>query len=133
MKFYSSIFAHGRDFDVDAFIAATALPISHVWRVRDLPTYRSSGVEIDLAQGRVLEPPDQDAVAFEFIEANLAALGHLQQFPGVETFILGISWPIEITEDLAGFCVSFSPRLLALAARVGIEPTAYVELRREER
>lgn len=135
-----TLFAHGDGFDVDAYLEATSLSFDEIWRRGDLrgcaefiqdrrPT---SGVEKQLGCGWELPIHEQDQIACDFLEAHERALKHLAQFPGVDTFILGLHYRIELTTDICGFCMSASARLLYFALRIGISPTFYVDLDRKD-
>lgn len=130
MRYQFSIVAHGEAFDVDGFAESTSMDISTVWH-RGEQAFRSNGLEIDLAHDRILSPPDQQAVAARFIEANLDELTRLGKYPGVDSYVLGIRWVVPLTDDLLGFCIAFSPEVIALAVQVGLSPNAYVDLVRQ--
>ena len=131
------IFAHGQSFDVDAFVGMTSLRPDYVWRRGDQRRYAcieskhpTSGVEFVLGDGRVVPVLDQEQIAFNYIEEHRHELRTLAQFPGVETFILGIQYICELDEGIIGFCLAPSRRLMQHALDVGIEPNYYVGLNR---
>ncbi|MEX2171256.1 MAG: hypothetical protein WD851_18190 [Pirellulales bacterium] len=134
------LFAHGEEFDVDAFLAVTPLTIDRTWRRGDLrghpefiqDRHPTSGVEICLGPGRTLSDGEQDRIAAAFLEVNEDALKALAQFPGVTIFILGLHHYVELMPNVVGFCMSPSARLMYFALRVGLTPTFYVDLDRKD-
>lgn len=139
MNFFT-LFAHGIHFDVDAYLKVTSLSFNKVWRRGDLrgnpefiqDQHQTSGVLIVLGSGLELPIDDQDRIAVGFLEAHEEALKHLAQYPGADYFILGLHNRVELTPDLRGFSMSASPRLMAVALRIGIDLTFYVDLDRKD-
>ena len=114
------IFAHGETFDVDAFLRASTLRPSFVWR--NLPS-KTSGIEIFLGDGRQIRLVDQEDIAVDYLNAQKDQLTALAQFPGVDTFILGL---VRIcTPEQTGFCVGPPPELMRQALQIGICPLYY--------
>ena len=135
-----TLFAHGESFDVDAYLRVTSLTFDSVWRRGDLRgcaqfiqnKHPTSGVRKELGCGWELPIHEQDRIATDFLATNEVALKHLAQFPGVDTFILGLHYRIALTPGVCGFCMSASPRLMNFALRIGIDPTFYVDLDRKD-
>jgi hypothetical protein len=131
------IFAHGEALDVDALLDATTLRPDYVWRRGEQrrfacieSAYPTSGVEFVLGDGLVLPVPAQEQIAARYIETHRDELRKLAQFPGVETFILGIQYICELDEGTIGFAIAPSPALLRRALDAGLDPTYYVGLNR---
>jgi hypothetical protein len=135
-----TLFAHGENFDVDKYLHATPLRFDKLWRRGDLrgcpgfmqDVHPTSGIEKQLGPGWELPYWEQDEIASRFLEANEDELRRLGQFPGVDTFILGLHYRIELTPNTCGFCMSASPKLMELAIRLGIDLTFYVDLDRKD-
>jgi hypothetical protein len=81
------IFAHGETFDVDAFLATSTIHPDYVWRRAPRET---SGIEIFLGDGREIRLVDQEDIAISYLKTHRDELRALAQFPGVDTFILGL-------------------------------------------
>src|SRR4051812_2957824 len=103
------LFAHGREFDVDAFLAGTSLRPDYVWRRGDQKRYAcgesrhpTSGVEVVLGDGEKLSLPEQEKIAIEYLSANREALRALAGWPGVTTFVLGLHYRIELGPSTVG-------------------------------
>ena len=131
------IFAHGKAFDVDAWLATTTVRPDYVWRRGDQKRYAcgpsehpTSGVEFVLGDGLAVPYNEQEQIAVTYIQTHRNELRALAQFPGVETFILGLQYILELDESLIGFCIGPSRQLMWHALDVGIEPTCYVGLNR---
>jgi hypothetical protein len=128
MNDFFRIFAHGADFDVDAYRALAPLKFDGAWhkgeRGHDHP--KSSGVFKVLGDGQTLSIREQEEIAIEFLSANHEALQALAHYPGVTTFILGLQYPVKLALNTVAFCVSLSPLLMRHACEIGIEPTFYV-------
>jgi hypothetical protein len=69
-------------------------------------------------------------MAIRFIKAHRDALRELADYPGVDTFILGIHVPIDLSTGVVGFCVGPSPQLMWHALDIRIHPTWYIDLDR---
>ncbi|MGA2257828.1 MAG: hypothetical protein ABSG53_24460 [Thermoguttaceae bacterium] len=136
MSNHFTIFAHGDNFDVDAYLKGTSLEFDHIWHrgdPRGCPEFiqdrhSTSGVEKVLGDGRGLDIREQDRIATSFLEKHEQALTELSRFPGVDYFILGLHYRIDLPPELRGFCMSASARLMHFALRTGIEQIFYVEL-----
>jgi hypothetical protein len=131
------IFAHGTNFDVDAFLAATSLRPNYLWRRGDQRRYAcieskhpTSGVEFVLGDGRLLSSLEQEQIAIAYLQTYPDELRALALFPGVETFILGIQYICELEEGIIGFCIGPSLELMRHALDVGVEPHYYVGFNR---
>jgi hypothetical protein len=114
------IFAHGETFDVDAFLATSTLHPDYVWRRGPRET---SGIEIFLGDGRAIRLVDQEDIAIAYLKTHEAELRALAQFPGVDTFILGLV--LICKPEQTGFCVGPSPHLMRQALDIGILPLYY--------
>lgn len=121
------LFAHGVDFDVDAYADAESIGFDRVWHVGE-QHYKSNGIEKSLGDGTHLSLRDQDRVAAEFLEQHESAIAELAKVPGVDAFILGLQYRTDLDPSLRGFCMSFSSRLIYFALRTGVDPTFYVDL-----
>ncbi len=136
MNNHFTIFAHGKDFGVDAYLKGASLGFDRVWHRGDprgcagfiQDKHPTSGVEKVLGDGRELPVYEQDRIAARFLEEHEQALTELSRFPGVDTFILGLHYRIDLTPDLRGFCMSASPGLMYFALRTRLDLTFYVEL-----
>ena len=131
------LFAHGREFDVDAFLATTTLRPDHVWHRGDQrrdacveSRHPTSGVEYELGDGRTLTLPEQEKIAIEYLSANQEALRVLAKWPGVTTFILALQYQLELGPGTFGFTIRPSALLMEHALAVGVSPTFYVWLDR---
>lgn len=137
---YFTIFAHGVDFDVDAYLKITPLTFDRVWHRGDLrgcpefiqDQHPTSGLEIVLGPGQELSTHEQMQIAVEFLEQHEDTLKHLGEFPGVKAFMLGIHVQIPWTPNLVGFCQSPSNRLMYHALCTGVTPTFYILFERQE-
>jgi hypothetical protein len=117
------IFAHGETFDVDAFLATSTIHPDYVWRRVPRET---SGIEIFLGDGREISLVDQEDLAIAYLKTHRDELRALAQFPGVDTFILGLVWICK--PECLGFCVGPSPQLMWQALDIGILPQYYVTI-----
>src|SRR5262249_49464062 len=120
------LFAHGEAFDVDAFLQASTLRPDYVWRRGDQRRYacvesrhETSGVEFVLGNGLVVPFPEQEQIAIAYLKAHRDELRALAQFPGVETFILGLQYVCELDESIVGFCMGPSAILMWHALDIG--------------
>lgn len=91
------IFAHGVEFDPDAYLASAPLKFDGLWRKgesgRDHP--KSSGVFKILGDGFAVPIPEQERIAIEYLSANREVLKALGQHPQVTTFVLGLQYHID--------------------------------------
>ena len=92
-----TLFAHGDEFDVDAFLASTTLRPDYVWWRGDQRRYAcveskhpTSGIEFVLGDGRTLPLSEQERIAIAYLKEHRDQLRALAQFPGAACFILGI-------------------------------------------
>jgi hypothetical protein len=129
--------AHGHTFDVDAFLATSTLRPDYTWRRGDPllyscgeSKYETSGVVLMLGDGRAVPFLDQERIAIGYLESHRDELRALANFPGVEWFILGLQYHIEIDPGTLGFCMGPSARLMWHALDIGVRPTYYVSLER---
>jgi hypothetical protein len=126
MNFFK-LFAHGEGFDVDAYAKSATIGYDCVWHAGE-GHYRTNGIEKSLGNGAELDISAQDRIATEFLEEHEEALALLAKYPGVDTFILGLQYRIDLSPGLRGFCMSGSRRLMHLALRTGVDLTFYVDL-----
>jgi hypothetical protein len=132
------LFAHGETFDVDAFLAATKLRPDHVWRRGDQRRYYTcidsphptSGVEFVLGDGMTVPFLEQEGIAIEYLKAHREELRALAQFPGAETFILGLQYHTGLEDGVVAFSMGPSPLLMWHALDVGVRLNYYVTLDR---
>jgi hypothetical protein len=113
------IFAHGESFEVDVFLATTTILPDFIWRRGDQKQHScveskhsTSGIEILLGDGRAVPFLEQEGIAIEYLKAHRDELRALAAFSGVETFILGLQYNIELDETLTGFCMGPSASLM---------------------
>ena len=116
--------AHGRDFDVNTYLKSTSLDFDTVW-LRKEGGRPTSGVGKRLGDGAVIPLDEQQRIAVEYLSTNRDALRELADYPGVTAFILGLQYNIEVREDIRGFCIGPSSRLMWHALDVGIRPNFY--------
>ena len=126
MNFFK-LFAHGVEFDADAYFSTDPIGFHRVWRVGE-QHYKTNGVEKLLGDGEQLTVFDQDQIATAFLEKHEAELFTVGRLPGVDTFILGLQYRTEFGPDLRGICLSFSARLTYFVLRTGVSPSFYVDL-----
>jgi hypothetical protein len=136
------LFAHGKEFDVDAFLATTTLRPDYVWRRGDrrrgyediagLPGHPTSGVEFVLGGGRKILYPEQEEIAVAFIAANRDGLRALGEFPGADHYILMFHYEAEFDRDREsiGGTVWASRRLMWHALDIGCHVDFALTLRR---
>ncbi len=74
---------------------------------------------------------EQRGIAIAYLKAHREELRALAQTPGVDTFILGFQYDIDFDDNIAGFCLGPSPRLMWHCLDVGCVPTYYVNIVRE--
>jgi hypothetical protein len=133
------VMAHGKEFDVDAFLATTPLTFDQVWRrgeQRDAcieSHYETSGVRMNLGDGKAIPIPQQEALAFQFLVDNRDALRELASRPGADHRILGLHYHIELDTSIGGFAMGPTSRLMAALLEVGFRPTYYVTIDHVER
>jgi hypothetical protein len=121
------LFAHGTEFDVDAYRATESIGFDRIWHTGE-QNYKTNGLEKILGDGTRLDIFDQDRIATEFLEQHEKVLAELANYPGVDAFILGLQYRIDLEPCLRGFCLSFSARLTYFALKTGVNPTFYVDL-----
>jgi hypothetical protein len=126
------LFAHGAEFDPDAYLASVPLQFDGVWRRgeagRDHP--KSSGVFKILGDGRTMPVWEQEQVAIAFLAAHRETLKALGRHPQVTTFILGLQYHLLLRSNTIGFCMGPSASLMRHCLDVGIAPIYYVTLER---
>jgi hypothetical protein len=114
------IFAHGKTFDVDAFLRASTIHPDYIWRNKGSNT---NGIEILLGDGRETRLVDQEEIATEYLKRYKDELRALAEFPGVDAFILGL---VAICKpETTGFCVGPPTELMQYALEIGIWPLYY--------
>jgi hypothetical protein len=124
------LFAHGDAFDVDPYVAATTLPIAYIWH-RGEGHYKTSGLSMRLGDGTSIGLLKQEQIAIEFLVQHRKALQDLAEQPGVETFILGLQYHVDLRTGVVGFCMGPSAQLMELCLKIGISPMFYVSLDRD--
>jgi|GEM_PF-5436835 len=126
------LFAHGVEFDPDAYLSISPLNFDGVWHKGesgyDHP--KSSGVFKVLGDGCTLPIFEQEQIAIEYLSANRDALKALAQHPHVTTFNLGLQYHIVLDATIVGFCMGPSAQLMWHCLDIGITPTYYVTLDR---
>jgi hypothetical protein len=131
-----TIFAHGEQFDVDAYLSSPALRPNKVWRRGDSKSvgceelHPTSGIEFILGDGISIPFLKQERIAIAFLDANRNELKDLGGRPGVETFILGLQYRASFDSSVLGFGFGPSTQLMRRCLDIGIEPYYYVELER---
>jgi hypothetical protein len=133
------IFAHGEKFDVDAFLHSTTLKADYIWRRGDQRKYacveskhETSGVEFLLGDGWSAPFPEQEDIAIAYLKQHRDELKALAQFPGVETFTLGLQYICKLDGGILGFYLGPSARLMWHCLDIGIEPGYYVSFDRSK-
>lgn len=124
---FFKLFAHGRTFDVDAYAKSAPIEFDRVWHVGE-DSFKTNGMEKSLGDGTQLTIDDQDRIASQFLEQHEDALAELSKYPGVDTFILGLHYRIDLSPNVRGWCMSLSSRLSRIALRTGVCPIFYVDL-----
>lgn len=124
------LFAHGAEFDPDAYLASAPLTFDGVWRRGEAGRGHpeSSGVFKVLGDGRAIPLPEQERIAAEFLSANREGLRALARHPQVTTFILGLQCHVVLEAGMVGLCMGPSARLMRHCLDIGISPTYYVSL-----
>ena len=127
------LFAHGETFDADAFFAHTTLRPDYVWRRGDPRRYScvesrhpTSGVEFVLGDGLTVPSLEQEVIAVAYLQANRSELRALAQFPGADTFVLGLQYRAAFDSNVVGFCLGPSAQLMSHCLDVGCEPVYFV-------
>ena len=118
------VFAHGEDFDVDAYLRTSTLHPDRVWRRRS-GGIQTNGVVFDLGDGRSIGILDQERIAIKFLKEHTDALRTLGHYAGVETFILGLQRVCKVAEPHDGFCLSPSQELLWHTLDIGVQLVFY--------
>jgi len=132
-----SIFAHGDSFNVDEFLARSTLRPDYVWRRGDQRRYacveskhETSGVEFVLGNGWEVPFQEQEDIAVAYLKEHRDELRMLSEFPGVETFILGLQYICQLHDGLLGVCAGPSSQLMWHALDVRVHPNYYVDFQR---
>lgn len=128
---YFKIFAHGDDFDVDAYATTATIGFDRV-RHKGEQHYTTNGIEKLLGDGQQLSCHDQDRIATHFLEEHESELTTLAKVPGVDTFILQLQYRTDVKPILRGFWMSFSARLMYFALKAGVDPMFFVDLGRPD-
>jgi hypothetical protein len=133
------LFAHGADFDVDAYLPHATLTFEKIWRRGEEKHpgagqfHTTSGVQMVLGDGRVIPLPEQERMACEFLKANRDSLRDLASRPGARYRILGLQYHIELSPGIGGLSMGPSPGLMGVLLDVGFRPTYYVTIDHVER
>lgn len=119
------IFALGETFDVEAYLDTASVPLQfdQIW-YRDPPHIVNSGIEKSLGGDR-LTIEDQERIASVFLEGHMRELIELARFPGVDAFILGLYYRVELYLGDT-FLVVPDARLMSLALQIGVQTNYYV-------
>lgn len=117
------IIAHGETFDVDAFVAKSALRPDFVWR---RPPPLTSGVEFFLGDGRVIRLPDQEQIAVTYLKSHRDELRAIAELPGVDAFILGLVYIAKLDSGATGVALDWPRDLMLAAIDIGITPIHYI-------
>lgn len=118
--------AYGNDFDVDAFLVGSTLPVCTVVR-RGEPVFPAtqpngrqherSGLHVSVSDAGFDEFPRQAAEAAEFLHAEFEQVRRLYEWPGVEGVTLDFG--VE-RRDVAVQCVTLPPALVRVAGSLGL-------------
>jgi hypothetical protein len=108
------LFAHGTDFDPDAYLASTRLKFDGVWGTNQT-SGGTRGVYKLLGDGQAIPIHEQQKIAVEYLEANRDELKALAAYPGATYFILGLQYHVQLYPGLIGFCMGPSKRLMRYA------------------
>jgi hypothetical protein len=124
------IFAHGVDFDPDAYRAKSTLVFDGVWRKGESGNNHpaSSGIYKSLGNGMAPTIFEQERIAIDYLSQNRDALRTLSEHPNVTTFNLGLQYHIRLGENTVGFCMGPSALLMWHCLDIGIAPVFYVSL-----
>lgn len=117
------IFAVGKDFDVDAFLARSMLDPDYIWRPHG--GRHSSGLEVLLGRQR-LPVIQQEEIAINYLKAKRDELRSLARFPGVEAVNLGL--PYYIPLHASGYCLGPPAELTYRALEAEVTPLYYCTL-----
>ena len=109
---------------MNTYLKSASLDFDNVWH-RSEGGRPTSGVGKRLGDGAVIPLDEQQRIAVEYLSTNRDALRELANCPGVTTFILGLQYNIEVREDIRGFCIGLSSRLMWHAIDIGISPNLY--------
>jgi hypothetical protein len=131
------LFAHGEEFDVDAFLASTTLRPDSVWRRGDQRRYYSciesryptSGVEFVLGDGLTVPFWKQEQIAVAYLKDHCDELRALARFPGV-AFVLALQYRTAFESNVIALSLSSSVKLMWHCLDVGCELVFYVTLDR---
>jgi hypothetical protein len=129
---YFALFVHGEDFDVDAYLASSALVFDDVWHKGEQrpvcveSAYETSGVRKYLGDATALSVEEQDRLAVDFALGNQEQLRRLFSFPGAAYRTLGLQRPFKVGDGTLGFTIGPSARLMWLALDLRFEISYYV-------
>lgn len=133
------LFAHGESFDVDAYVARSPIQFDGVWRRGEQRKYAcieslhpTSGIEKYVGDGSQIPFLDQDQMAIDFLASQTEALRELGEYPGVDTFSLGLQYQTELRGGTIGFSLGPSAELMWHALNVGIDLRYFVVLDRRQ-
>jgi hypothetical protein len=118
------IFALGESFDVDAFLAQSALHPDFVWRrMGNGPT---NGIELLLGDSETNKLPEQERIAIAYLRNHREELRALANFQGVEAVDLGLVY--RVGEHVTGVCVGPTTALMLHALDAGVSPRYYITI-----
>jgi hypothetical protein len=138
---FFTLFAHGKMFDLDAFLSTSPMRPDYTWRSGDRKRYDTttdatfdahitSGLEFVLGDGLSIVYPKQEQIALDFIAANRDGLKTLGNFPGADHYILMFQYESEFQGDYTAGTVWASSRLMRSCLDIGCEIDFLVAFRR---
>jgi hypothetical protein len=89
-------------------------------------TSSNYGVEFFLGDGRAIPLRDQDDIAINYLKAHRNDLRGIAEYPGVDTFILGLPYIAKLNASVMGAALSWPRELMLTAVDIGICPTYYI-------
>ena len=129
------VFALGTTFDVDAYVATSALKIDRVWHRGDLlpntpvnSQFETSGLEIRLGDGLVVPLTEQEEIALAYLKAHRDELRALSERPGIEATTIAFQYPFDPSGGVFGVCLGPSGSLMWHALDCGFTPLYYVTI-----
>jgi hypothetical protein len=121
------IFAHGAEFDVDAYCKSSKMRFDKTWHVGE-KNYRSNGVLKSLGDGTCLSVEQQVRTALKTCIKHQAELRRLSSFHGVSAAILGLQHLKELTSNQITMTLSTPSELTRVAQNIGFTVVHYVSI-----